>query len=209
MGISEARRLEELAAQLVEAGRFLALQGWMPATSGNCSARVDAERAMITVSGRDKGRLDPKELMLIDMDGASLSPGKKPSAEALLHASLYRRRPDIGAVLHTHSVHATVLSLLEPEALWLSDLEVLKALPGIATHAARVRVPVLPNEQDIARLASVLEACLELNPETSGFLIAGHGFYTWGATVGEAVRCIEAFEFLFECECLLRRIRRP
>ncbi len=209
MDVSESSRFQELAAQLIEAGRFFFSRGWVPATSGNFSARLDAEHAVITVSGRHKGRLDAEGLMLCDFADHSASPGKQPSAEALLHASLYRRDPRIGAVLHTHSVSATVLSLLEPEALWLSDLEVLKAFPGIETHATRVRVPVFPNDQHIARLAAEVGHYLDRNPDTCGYLIAGHGFYTWGATVDDAVRHVEAFEYLFECETLLRRIGNP
>jgi methylthioribulose-1-phosphate dehydratase len=194
-------------AELIEVGRFCFARGWLPATAGNLSARLDGERIVITVSGRHKGDLDADGLMAMGLDGRVLSPGRRPSAETGLHLMLYRRDPDIGAVLHTHSVNATVLSRLVGAALFLSDYEVLKALPGIATHQTRMRVPVVANDQDIARLATQVERLLDDAPDLPGYLIAGHGLYTWGRSVSEARRRIEAFEFLFECDILERRLR--
>ena len=201
------------ARELIRVGRFLFERGWVPATSGNFSARLDASHAAITVSGRHKGHLDEDGIMVVDMEAAAVSKGKKPSAETLLHTSLYRRDPAIGAVLHTHSANATVLSVLSQGqggawgALRLRDYEVLKAFPGIDTHDCEVAVPVFPNDQDIARLAVSVGGYLDRYPDARGYLIAGHGFYTWGRTVEDASRHIEAFEFLFECEVLMRRLR--
>lgn len=195
------------AAELVAVGRFCFSRGWLPATSGNLSARLDAGRVAITVSGRHKGELDASAIMVVDLDGNSLTEGSRPSAETLLHLMLYRRDPTIGAVLHTHSVPATVLSRLAGDALILSDYELLKALPGIGTHEAMLRVPVLDNDQDIARLARRVEQALERGPALA-YLIAGHGLYTWGSSVADARRQTEAFEFLLECETLTRRMTR-
>jgi methylthioribulose-1-phosphate dehydratase len=110
-------------------------------------------------------------------------------------------------VLHTHSVNATVLSLLTEGGLRLRDYELLKAFPAIDTHENELAVPVFPNDQDIGRLAASVASYLDLHPETQGYLIAGHGCYTWGSRVEDARRHLEAFEFLFECEVLLRRLR--
>jgi methylthioribulose-1-phosphate dehydratase len=96
--------------------------------------------------------------------------------------------------------------MLSPGEVRLRDYEVLKAFPGVDTHACEVAVPVFPNDQDIPRLAEVVTRYLNAHPETQGYLIAGHGFYTWGSSVEDACRHIEAFEFLFECEVLMRRL---
>ena len=101
---------EHLARQIIDAGRFLYGRGWSPATSSNYSTRLGAEQALLTVSGKHKGQLGPDDVLATDLAGNSLEPGKKPSAETLLHTQLYAWRADIGAVLHTHSVNATVLS---------------------------------------------------------------------------------------------------
>jgi methylthioribulose-1-phosphate dehydratase len=198
------------AAEIIRAGRFFFERGWVPATAGNFSARLDTDHMAITVSGRHKGELDEDGIMAIDLEGNVLTKDKRPSAETFLHIILYRRDPTLGSVLHTHSVNATLLSILTRREgrneLMLSDYEVLKALPGIDTHASSVRVPVFANDQDIPRLAAQVDDYMQKHRDVHGYLIEGHGFYTWGADVAAARRHIEAFEFLFECEMQLRRL---
>ena len=96
----------QIAAELVEAGCLLYSLGMVSATSGNFSARLPDNNRLITVSGRNKGRL-----MLADATGKNLD-GKQPSAETQLHVQIYKRFPEVCCVLHPHSVNATVLSLL-------------------------------------------------------------------------------------------------
>jgi methylthioribulose-1-phosphate dehydratase len=204
-------RTESLGAltdELIRAGRLFFERGWVPATAGNFSARLDERQLIITASGRHKGELDADGFLLVGLDGEILSPGRKPSAETGLHLQLYRRDSAIGAVLHTHSLPATLLSRLSPGGVVLEGYEVLKALPGVATHEVRLEVPVFPNDQDIPRLAARVEAYMREHSGLHGYLIEGHGFYTWGNTVADARRHMEAFEFLFECELEMRRLKR-
>jgi len=188
------------ALALCEAGRVLHAQGWVPATSGNFSARVDDQSMAITVSGRHKGRLEADDIMRADFQGRPLTEGKRSSAETLLHAMLYARDPAIGAVLHTHSVNATLLSRGREGELMLEDYELLKAFAGVETHATRLVVPIFANDQDIDRLATKVATYFTQHPPVHGYLIAGHGLYTWGRDIPETLRHIEAFEFLFACE---------
>ena len=198
---------ELLTRQIIDAGRFLYGRGWSPATSSNYSARLDAGRALLTVSGKHKGQLTADDVLATDLAGHSLEPGKKPSAETLLHTQLYAWRADIGAVLHTHSVNATVLSRLTPgDRLLLEDYELQKAFAGVTTHEGQVEVPIFDNDQDIARLAGQVQQWLDAHPDCVGYLIRGHGLYTWGPQMSDALRQIEAFEFLFECELKTRQV---
>ena len=198
---------EHLAQEIIDAGRFLYGRGWSPATSSNYSTRLSPTEALLTVSGKHKGQLSLNDVLATDLSGNSLEPGKKPTAETLLHTQLYSWRADIGAVLHTHSVNATVLSRLTPQAfIEFEDYELQKAFSGVSTHESRVRVPVFDNDQDIARLAAKVQPWLEAHPDCVGYLIRGHGLYTWGARMSDALRQIEAFEFLFECELKTRSI---
>lgn len=200
---------EHLSQAIIDAGRFLYGRGWSPATSSNYSARLSSAEALLTVSGKHKGQLTPEDLLAVDMDGRSLEDGKKPSAETLLHTQLYRWRPEIGAVLHTHSVNATVLSrLCLSDSLVFADYELQKAFSGVATHESQVTVPIFDNDQDIERLASRVQPWLDRHPDCVGYLIRGHGLYTWGAQMRDALRQIEAFEFLFECELKMRMLQR-
>lgn len=199
---------ESLTRQIIDAGRFLYARGWSPATSSNYSARLSETQALLTVSGKHKGELTPDDLLATDMAGNSLEPGKRPSAETLLHTQLYSTDARITAVLHTHSVNATVLSrVTEGTQLVFEDYELQKAFSGISTHQSQVVVPIFENDQDIARLASQVQPWLNANPGCVGYLIRGHGLYTWGASMQDALRQVEAFEFLFECELRLRALR--
>lgn len=192
---------EALAREIIEAGQFLYARGWSPATSSNYSVRLSASEALLTVSGKHKGQLGVDDVLATDLEGNTLEPGKKPSAETLLHTQLYRCRPEVGAILHTHSVNATVLSrLTAADHLVFEDYELQKAFSGVSTHESTVRVPIFDNDQDIARLAGKVQPWLDQHPDCVGYLIRGHGLYTWGAKMTDALRQIEAFEFLFECE---------
>lgn len=190
------------AAELIEAGRFIHARGWVPATSGNFSARLSDGRIAITVSGRHKGDLRPEDIMLVDDAGRSLD-GRKPSAETLLHTSLYCRFPKVHSVLHPHSPSATLVSRWFTGELVLEDYELLKALEGIDTHETRVIVPIFGNDQNIARLALQVDEYIDHHVDLFAYIIAGHGFYTWGSTVNDALRHVEALEFLFDLETRL------
>ena len=194
---------QSCAQALIAAGQQLYTQGMVPATSGNFSARLTNNHLAITVSGRHKGKLTEQDIMQVDTNGVSLD-ARRPSAETLLHVYIYRCFPDAQVVLHPHSVNATVLSRLCEDGLVLQDYEILKAFPGISTHECTVTVPVFDNDQDITRLAEKVDARLASLQDVPGYLIRGHGFYTWGNSMEDALRHVEAFEFLFECELRLR-----
>ena len=108
----DARRLRELAGEIIANVRELSQLGWTPATSSNFSERLDDRHAAITVSGRDKGRLTEADIMVVDFDGNAVGSDHRPSAETLLHTQLYRRFADVGCILHTHSRNQTVASRL-------------------------------------------------------------------------------------------------
>jgi methylthioribulose-1-phosphate dehydratase len=194
---------QSAAASLIEAGRHFYSRGWLPATSGNLSARFKENGIAITVSGAHKGELGTSDIMIVDGEGNSVTPGKRPSAETLLHMLIYSKFPNVQSVLHTHSPHATVLSQMVAPKLLLRDYELLKALAGITTHETTITLPIFANDQDIFRLAERSGSYIDNHPESVyGFLIEGHGLYTWGNGVPDARRHVEAFEFLFECEIL-------
>ncbi len=188
-----------LARQLIGAGQLFHQRGWVPATGGNFSARLAAERMLITASGCHKGELGEQDFLVADLDGKPLASNRKASYETLLHCQLYRHDAAIGAVLHTHSIANTVLSRQLP-AIRLASYELLKLLPGISTHDAVVEVPVFANDQDIPRLAATVDAHMKRHPQVPAYVIAGHGLYAWGADVAQARWRVEALEFMFECE---------
>jgi len=193
------------ACELIEAGQVLYRLGMVPATSGNFSAKLGDGSLAITVSGRHKGKLNEDGIMRVDAEGRSLD-GRHSSAETALHVQIYKRYPEARVVLHPHSVNATLLSRLCADELKLQDYELLKAFPGVDSHDHTIRVPIFDNDQDIARLASRVEARLPDYEPVQGYLIRGHGFYTWGENIEDTMRHVEAFEFLFDCELRMRGI---
>ena len=204
----DTRRLSELAELLVTNIAELARAGWTPATSSNFSHRLDDRHCAITVSGKDKGRLQPADIMVVDLAGQAVGRPLKPSAETLLHTQLYARFPEVGCVLHTHSPVQTIASrLYAPQGhVRLEGYELLKALHGNSTHELAIELPVFPNTQDMTVLAAQVEAALDAGP-LWGYLIDGHGLYAWGRDMAEARRHLEAFEFLLHCELELRKLR--
>ena len=201
-------RLKHCAGNIIVNVRELSHRGWTPATSSNFSRRLDDRHAAITVSGRDKGKLKEADIMVVDFDGAAVGSDHRPSAETLLHTQLYRRFPEIGCVLHTHSPVQTVASrLYAPQGhIRLEGYELLKAFHGNSTHEMAIDVPVFANTQDMDVLSAQVDALLDTQC-LWGYLIDGHGLYAWGRDMAEARRHLEAFEFLFHCELELRRLR--
>lgn len=192
--------------QLCAVGHDLYLRGMVPATSGNFSTRLRDGHILITESGTHKGRLQPADLLVIDASGHSLD-GRRPSAETGLHLQIYRHYPEVNAVLHPHSLHATLLSRTGVEQVTLADYELLKAFPGINTHESSITLPNFPNNQDIDQLAAQADAWMDQHNDCAGYLINGHGFYTWGSSIPAAMRHVEALEFLFECEWKQRGVQ--
>lgn len=186
--------------ELIEAGRYLFEQGWVPAASGNFSARLADGSIVITAPGRRKGRLHAGDFIVVDSNGYPQWTTLTPSAETPLHLMLYRRYPEVNAVLHTHSLSATLLSRNIGTTLRLEGYEMLKAFAGITTHKTAIIIPNIANDLDIARLGTEVENYLDTQGAIYGYLISGHGLYTWGHTVEDALRHVEAFEFLFQCE---------
>ena len=193
--------LAETAGRLAEVGRDFHARGWVLGTSGNFSAVLGREplRLAITPRGADKGRLDPAQVLEVDAAGRPVAGGGRPSDETRLHLAIVGTR-GAGAVLHTHSVWATLLSEAHAAdgGLAIAGYEMLKGLDGVTTHEHREWVPILENAQDWEVAGPGVEALLRARPETHAFLIRGHGLYTWGRDLAQARRHLEVLEFLLE-----------
>lgn len=195
-------RLTEIAARLADIGKNFYQRGWVLGTSGNFSAVLqrDPLQLAITASGMDKGRLTPEHILQIDADGHVVAGQGKPSDETKLHLVAVRAR-GAGAVLHTHSVWSTLLSqnvFAHADGIAISGYEMLKGLAGVKTHNHTEWLPIIENSQQMDDLAQTVEATLQRFPAAHGFLLRGHGLYTWGNDWQEAQRHIEIFEFLLE-----------
>ncbi len=195
----------EAADDIVAAGRRLDRHGWVPATAGNISRKLDDGRIAITRSGGHKGFLSRSDVIEVDAEGRTVRPQDRPSAETLLHCQIYAGLPAARAALHGHSVAATVLSMVEPgPALNFEGLELLKVFEGQVSHDVRLRLPILDNDQDIARLCHAIAPMLR--SMLMGYVIRGHGVYAWGATMDQALARLEGLEFLLACALERRKL---
>jgi len=191
-----------LANDLADAAHGFYNRGWVLGTSGNFSALIEREplRVLITASGNEKGVLNETHFLEINEKATVLNGIGKPSAETDIHLAIYDLKPETGAILHTHSVWGTILSdvWFEKGSIEIEGYEMLKGLAGVRTHDHREFLPIVENSQNYDELSVTIERVLQQNQEAHGVYLRRHGLYTWGATVAEAKRHIEIFEFLFE-----------
>ena len=207
-GVVAVRNARTVSKALADLGQRLYARGWVLGTSGNFSEVVSRRplRLAITASGLNKRTLRPSDILTVDGNGKTATRRGRPSAETLLHVTI-ARLCGAGAVVHTHSIHSTVLSDIHADAggFHIQGYEMLKGLHGVSSHEHREWIPILENDQDMPRLAAVLERTLLDQPAAHAVLLRRHGMYTWGETLDDAERHVEILEFLFET--LVRRSR--
>lgn len=166
-------------------------------TSGNLSIKIKENNFLITASGKDKGELTEEDFLLVDEEGnPTQSSSLKPSAETLLHSTIYKQT-EANTIYHVHTTNVTLLSMqkMECSSIQFSNLEMLKGL-GFKTHDVTVNIPIIDNSQDMKYIASIAPSYID--ESIPGLILRGHGIYAWGKTPEEAKRHVEIFEFLFD-----------
>lgn len=182
-------------------------KNWLLGTSGNLSYRQregleqNLPAFWVTASGLDKGQLSPTDFLLAGPEAKPVlsDETRSPSAECLLHEAIYTNFPEANVIYHTHDPLATWLSMQLPKAittLGLPSVEMLKGL-GFDSHQSKANLHVFPNSQDMSALVEAINPYWQ-SLEVPGFLLQGHGLYTWGKTPAQAKRHTEIFAFLFQ-----------
>ena len=174
-------------AELVEFGRLLYLRGLVHGSTGNVSVRVP-DGFLMTPTNACLGRLEAPRLSKLAPDGTPVA-GDKPSKEWFMHLAYYQARPDVGAVVHTHSSHAVAVSCLEE-----SRLDPDYVIPPITPyHIMRIgRLPVVPYiPPGHADLGTAIAAHA---PDHTAVLLANHGPVVSGKTLAAAVYALEELE---------------
>lgn len=199
---------KELKQQLAETIRSYHQKGWSPATSTNYSFRTADNLNCIYVSrsGIDKSQFTEDDFIAVDFSGNPLPEyaGVKPSAETLIHCSLYQIFPETMCILHSHSVYSVLHSALQTKEVTLEGYEVLKGYEGIATHETTVDLPIFDNTQNMVEFSEELFAT-KTRLEVPAFIMRKHGTYAWGNSLFEAKRHLETTEYLLEVEWKLRQ----
>ena len=172
----------------VVARRLLA-SGLVTGTSGNVSARTPEGDVLITPSGLDYSMLGPEEVVLVDLDGEVLEGEFVPSTETPMHTGIYRARPEVGGIVHTHSRYATALACL--------GLEIPPVHYMLATLSEEARVPLAPytlyGTEGLAR--GVSDA---LGDKHGACLLQNHGTITVARGPDEAYSRMEILEEMAE-----------
>jgi len=189
---------EKLRNRMCLLGEALFNRKYAAGGAGNLSIRLPDSSFLVTPTGSCLGRLEPEEITKIRADGTQIS-GGKPSKEFAFHLSLYRARPEAGAVVHLHSTYLTALSCLR-------TLDRANAIrPFTPYFVMRIgTLPVVPYYRPgDPRIGRDLEA-LARNTTSHGFLLANHGPVVLGRDIDEAVDNAEELEETAKLVFLLR-----
>ena len=180
--------LEELKKIVFEANMELVQRGMVIYTWGNVSG-IDSARGLVVIkpSGVEYDRMRWQDMTVVDMDGKIVEGDYKPSSDLLTHLELYKRFPEIGGVVHTHSENAVAFA------------QAGKSIPALGTTHADYFYGEIPCTRPLS-CEEIAEA-YELNTgkvivETfedrdamamPGCVVRNHGPFTWGKTPSEAV----------------------
>ena len=173
-----------LRQKMVEIGRLLEEKGLVVATDGNFSTRLPDGNILITPSGLPKGKLSIDSLVKIDLEGKKISGSYKPSSEYRMHLEVYKKRPDVNAVVHTHSPYATAFAVSH------IPLEPVVSEAVLANGHVPVSPYATPSTEEVPRsIAGYIE-------KHNAILLANHGCLATGKDLEEAFYRAERIEFL-------------
>ena len=160
--------LWQLKKQMAQIGHRIWQKGFCAGNEGNHSVRISEDRVLCTPTGISKGFLEADDMCIVDMDGNQVEPnpkGRKRTSEVLVHLAIYKKRPDVKAVIHSHPPHATAFAIAQiplPEGIH-PEAEVFLGKVRTAPYATPSK-PELPD--------SIVPL---IGPETNTVLMANHG----------------------------------
>jgi L-fuculose-phosphate aldolase len=176
-----------LREAICEVGRRLWQKGFVAATDGNISVRLDETSFLCTPSGVSKGFMAPENLVIADASGAKMAGPGNVTSEFLTHLAAYEERPDIGAVVHAHPPKAVAASLVGLSLAEPVLPELLLTIGGIPT----VPYATPATGQGGKAIRNIMRTC-------DAVIIAKHGSITIGRNVFEAYEKLEKMEHAAE-----------
>ncbi len=184
--------------ELTEATREMYQRGLVGAYSGNTSLRLtgsgDDSLLLVTPTHHPYYRLQPDELVVVNLDGEPVSPAPMaPSSETRLHLEIYRQRPDVQAVAHTHSIYASVAAVIGRDIPPLID-EMLMTIGG----PIKVSKYAFPGTQELA------EQAFDALGDRNAALLRNHGAVGVGPDIWEALEVCDLVERLAQIFVLAR-----
>jgi L-fuculose-phosphate aldolase len=199
-GPTDEPRLDEAEARrrLCEVGRLLWERQFVEANAGNLSYRLDAARILATPTMISKGFMKPEDLVLLDPQGNQLAGARAKTSEILVHLQIFRHRPDVRCVIHTHAPHATAFAVTGtplPKCVH-PELEVFLGEVPIAPYRT-------PGTQAVA------DALLPYLRDFNVFLLASHGVVAAGGGITEALWRTEVVEAYCRLIVLTKALGEP
>jgi L-fuculose-phosphate aldolase len=182
-------------AEIVETAREMLRLGLVAGSSGNVSAR-EGERVLITPAALPYTEMTERDLVTLSLAGDVVEGARPPSSERRVHISVYAARPDVRALVHTHSVHATAWSFLdEPLDTGTEELEI--AIGGAVATAPFAETGT----------SEIADACVAALGGRGAVLMARHGVLAAGATPARALDAAAVVERQAQLALLLRGAR--
>lgn len=168
---------------IVIVGKRMYDRGYVASNDGNISARLDKERVLITPTGVSKGFMKPEDLIIVDYNGKVITGTKKPSSEVMMHLQVYKDRPDVNSVCHSHPPYATGFAV--------AGIPLDKCvLPEVVISLGAV--PLI--EYGTPGTEEFYKPVLPLLNDYDAFLLANHGALTVGKDVVNAFHKMETIE---------------
>jgi methylthioribulose-1-phosphate dehydratase len=180
--------------------------GWASGTGGGISIK-EGGRIYMAPSGVQKERLRPEDIFVLNEDGSVLEePGQGATlsqcAPLFMHA--YKMR-NAGAVLHSHSMHAMLVTQLFNKNFKIQGMEMQKGLQGYGAFDT-LEVPIIENTAQERDLADSLGQAIQNNPQTHAVLVRKHGVYVWGKDWKQAKTQAECYDYLFEAAGRMKQL---
>ena len=175
--------LQTIITDLVNVCHRVYDKGFVSATDGNISARLENGNILATSTAINKGMVSPDDLVIVDPSGKLVSGLKRPSTELQMHLFIYRERQDVQAVVHAHPPYATGFATARiplTECLFPEVIVGLGAVP-LANYAT-------PSTSE------VVESIAPFVPKADAILLANHGVVTYGADPLDAYFKMEKVE---------------
>ena len=198
------RETRELICEL---SRHFYSLGWATGTGGGISIRADG-KIFMAPSGVQKEKLQPEDIFILDDTGEILeSPNNSRlvvSACRPLFLHAYNIR-NAGAVLHSHSMNAMMVTLLSGKTFRISGIEMMKGINGTGVFDT-LEVPIIENTAAECDLADSLKEAILEYPKSYAVLVRGHGVYVWGKDWVQAKTHTESYDYLFHAAIKMKQI---
>ncbi|HKO02896.1 MAG TPA: methylthioribulose 1-phosphate dehydratase [Thermoanaerobaculia bacterium] len=201
---------ENPSAIICDLARSFYALGWATGTGGGICIR-DGEHVIVAPSGVQKERLEPSQMFTLALDGTIVSRPEDPALRPSECSSLFLAAINLrgaGAVIHSHSMHAVMATLLFDGEFEISHIEMIKGISGMS-FGDRLVVPIIDNTARECDLAGALSDAIVAYPNAFAVLVRRHGVYVWGADWQQAKTHAECYDYLFRAAVEMRRLGIP